>query len=76
MKWSKSKDTRIGWQYTGATIYEADGFRIWKGKYRIVSVIYSADKWHLERMSDHKIVYSARTAKECMAAYERKEFYA
>lgn len=64
MKWEKQRDENIN--HTAMTMYVADGYRVWKGKRRIYSAIYSADEWHLERTSDHKVLYSAKTAKACM----------
>ena len=66
--WEKIKDT--DWHHTAETAYVTEGFRIWKGKYRVFSVIYSANEWHLERLSDHKILFGARTAKECKEALD------
>lgn len=62
-EWIKKADENHS--RTASTMYEKEGFRVWKGKYRVFSCIYSADEWHLERKSDHKIAYSAKTAKEC-----------
>lgn len=72
IKWATVSDT-YSHPYnrcTASTKYEADGFRIWKGKIWLGSCFWSADEWHLERMSDHKILHSARTAKECKGALE------
>lgn len=66
--WERKADTDS--RHTAATMYEKDGFRVWKGKRKIYSVIYSADKWHLERITDHEVLYSAGTAKECREAYD------
>lgn len=66
--WKKLEDKN--YDHTAATKYESDDFVIWKGKYRVFSVIYSADQWHLERLSDHRIMHSCRTAKECMGVLE------
>lgn len=62
-EWIKKADENHS--HTASTMYEKEGFRVWKGKYRVFSCIYSANEWHLERKSDHKIAYSAKTAKEC-----------
>lgn len=71
MNWTKRKDTNTN--HTGGTLNECDGFRIWKGKYRVYSTIYSANEWHLERLSDRMIVYSANTAKECKENFEYRK---
>lgn len=68
--WKAERDERTGWQYTAATIYKTNGYRIWKGKYRVVSCLYSADKWHIEREADHKIIWSANTAKQCKKDFD------
>lgn len=68
-EFTKRKDERRGWQFTASTMYERDGFRIWKGKYKVISVIYSANEWHLERLADHKMIFSAKTAKACAEYY-------
>ena len=70
VNWTKEKETRTGWEYTASTRYRTDGFLVWKGKYRVFSIIHSADEWHLERLSDHRILHSGRTAKECMGVLE------
>ena len=62
-EWIKKVDE--DYHHTASTMYEKEGFKVWKGKYRVFSCIYSADEWHLERKSDHKVAYSAKTAKEC-----------
>lgn len=67
-EWIKKADDN--YRHTASTIYEKSGFVVWKGKYRVFSSIYSADEWHLERKSDHKIAYSAKTAKECRAVLD------
>ncbi len=67
-KWKKTEDTN--YRHTAVTMYETDGFRVWKGKYRVFDTIYSANEWHLERLSDHRILHSGRTAKECMGVLE------
>lgn len=66
--WKKIPD--LDTNHTALTMYEKDGFRVWKGKRRIYSVIYSANKWHLERLSDHMVLYSAETAKRCRTTYD------
>lgn len=66
--WEKTKDPNL--YHSAATMYTAGDFRIWKGKYRVFSAIWSADEWHLERVSDRKILFSAKTAKECKAYLE------
>ncbi len=68
VEWKKIKDTNT--KHTAATKYETDGFVIWKGRYRVFSSIYSANEWHLERLSDHRMMHSCRTAKECMDVLE------
>ena len=68
MKWKQIKDNSI--HHTAETMYITDGYKIWKGKYRIFSCIYSANEWHLERLSDHRILWSAKTAKECKENFE------
>ena len=67
--WNKTKDEDFG--HSASTVYSCEGYRIWKGKYCVFSAIYSADEWHLQRTSDRKVIYSARTAKECMEAFEQ-----
>lgn len=62
--WEKQKDPNN--DHTAMTMYTTDGYKIWKGKFHVYSVIYSANEWHLQRNSDGKVLYSARTAKECM----------
>lgn len=64
MDWKKEKD--LDTRHTGATIYRADGYKVWKGKYRVCYSIYSSDEWHLQRESDGKVLHSAKTAKACM----------
>ena len=68
MKWTKTEDTNI--HHTAMTIYETDGFRVWRGKYQVFDCLYSANEWHLERLSDHRILHSGKTAKECMGTLE------
>ena len=68
-----SKKYTINWKtvrddnprHTACTMYEADNFVIWKGKKQVMSVIRSADEWHLIRKSDNKELHYAKTAKEC-----------
>lgn len=72
MNWEKQKvNCGVSYGLSASTIYCVDGYRIWKGKYCVVGCIYSADEWHLQRMSDKKIIFSARTAKECKEAFEK-----
>ena len=66
--WVKEKDTNL--DHTAMTKYVTDGFVVWKGKYRVFSSIYSANEWHLQRLSDRMVVWSAKTAKECMEMLE------
>ena len=68
--WNKTK-TNDFCNYSAATIYNYGDYTIWRGKYCVFSAIYSADEWHLQRTSDRKVIYSARTAKECMEAFEQ-----
>lgn len=68
VNWEKHKDT--DWDHTASTLYVTDGYKIWKGKRRIFSIIYSADKWHLVRTKDNYEVHSGKTAKECMGCVE------
>lgn len=68
MNWEKKRDTN--YRHTAVTMYEKDGYRIWKGKRWIISIIYSANKWHLERLSDHKVIWSDKTAKACMENFD------
>lgn len=70
MNWTKKVEERHH-PYTAPTVFETDGYRVWKGRRNIVSCIYSGDYWHLERRTDHRVVYSARTAKACMEKLER-----
>ena len=64
VKWEKKKDEN--YHHTAVTMYVTDGYKIWKGKYRVYSSIFSANEWHLQRTSDGMVLYSAKTAKECM----------
>lgn len=66
--WVKEKETNH--RHTAATRYVADGFVIWKGKRRVFSSIYSANEWHLIRVSDGRELHYGKTAKECMGALE------
>ena len=68
VNWQATKDEY--WHHTASTMYEADGFRIWKGRICVRTCIYTSDEWHLERLSDHKILHSGKTAKECKGALE------
>lgn len=68
VKWIASPD--LDNRHTAMTKYETDGFVLWKGKYQVFSCLYSANKWHLERLSDRKILFSAKTAKECKATFD------
>lgn len=64
MVWEKVRDEN--YDHTAVTVYVTEGYRIWKGRYRVFSAIYSANEWHLERLSDHRIIWSEKTAKACM----------
>lgn len=66
--WKKVRDDNIN--HSATTMYVVDGYRIWKGRYRVYSAIYSSDEWHLERVSDRKILWSAKTAKECKVNFD------
>ena len=66
--WEQRKDPNRN--HTAETMYVTDGYKIWKGKYNVFSVIMSANEWHLQRVSDGKVLYSARTAKECKSKFE------
>lgn len=68
MNWEKKPDTDR-W-HTAMTMYVADGYRIWKGKYRVRACIYTANEWHLQRVSDGRVLYSAKTAKECKEKFD------
>ena len=68
VEWKQIKDDDR--HHTAETMYVTDGYIIWKGKYRIYSTIYSSNAWHLERLSDHRIIWSALTAKECKENFE------
>ena len=65
--WNKEKDP---YGEYATTVYVREGYTIGKGRYCIFSVIYSAVAWHLRRLSDNKVIYSAKTAKECMEAFD------
>lgn len=66
--WEKVRDNDLN--HTAMTMYIADGYRIWKGKRRINNTIYSSDEWHLERISDRKVLWNAKTAKECKENFD------
>lgn len=68
IKWNAVKDGN--YNHTAVTMYEADGFRIWKGRRLIIGCIYSTNEWHLIRTSDGKELHYAKTAKECMGVLE------
>lgn len=70
IEWTATPETGIGRKYTAATRYVADGFYIWKGRRYIDFNFYTADKWHLIRVSDGKCIHSATTAKQCKDALE------
>lgn len=69
MEWTK-RTANTSCRVTAPTVYVTEGFKVWKGKYYVFSIITSANEWHLERLSDNTIVYSAKTAKECMKECE------
>lgn len=68
INWTAKPET--DYTHTASTKYEADNFVIWKGKKRVLSVIYSADEWHLIRKSDGQELHSGKTAKECKSVLE------
>ena len=68
INWVKHEDTN--WHHTASTMYSTDGFRVWKGRRLVIGCIYTADEWNLERLSDHHVLHTATTAKECKLVLE------
>jgi len=65
--WKKIPDNDFN--HDAATMYVTDGYKIWKGRTFYYGMMFPS-KWHLERVSDGKLIWDDRTAKAVMENFE------